>query len=297
MRNLLHYVPPIYTVTVLPAEHGTVSASPMSGSTKQTVTLSNTADTNYVFDKYVVNGAALYDGNKFDFYKSNVTVTGLFKLNILSQLDFLYQAKDLTDDRIPNKATNSSFGDYMKSGTLESHDTGANTYLTNANGGSNYLYKDLTTAQLDAMKAVNSTYTFFIKVMQDGGDTGIGGIVSWRYTNNGSAYVYMIRARSQQLELHTTQGYLCGSNFSLTSPVVYKVVISGSNFYAKNLDNNAEYSLTYSTNRNMGTRMTSFFAGTNEYNLSRFYGLAGIARATTAEEDEEVKEILTNQSA
>ncbi|MBO7714111.1 MAG: hypothetical protein J6S85_11105 [Methanobrevibacter sp.] len=297
MRKLLHYIPPVYSVTILPSEHGSITANPMTGIGKQTVILSNTADNNYVFDKYIINGATLYDGNKFDFYKSNVTVTGIFKLNILNQLDFLYQAKDLTNDRIPNKAANSSFGDYMKAGTLVSHETGADTYLTNSNNGSNYLYKDLTTAQLDAMKAINSTYTFFIRVTQDGGDTGTGGIVSWRYTDNNNAYVYMIRSRSQQLELHTTQGYLCGSNFSLTSPIVYKVVINGSNFYAKNLNNNAEYSLTYSTNRNMGTRMTTFFAGTSEYNLSKFYGLAGIARATTADEDEVIKEILTNQSA
>lgn len=191
-------------------------------------------------------------------------------LSIPQDMDFIYQAKDFDGSKITNKAPNSTFGDYMKSGTLVSHDTGANTYLTNSNDASNYLYKDLTTDQLNAMKAINSTYTYFIRVIQDGGDTGIGGVVSWRYTNNSNAYVYMIRARSQQLELHTTQGYLCGSNFSLTSPVVYKVVISGSSFYAKNLDNNAEYSLTYSTNRNMGTRMTSFFAGTNEYNLTRF---------------------------
>lgn len=52
---------------------GTISASPMSGVDGDTVTLSNSPDTNYTFDGYTVNGATLYDGNKFDFDGSDVT--------------------------------------------------------------------------------------------------------------------------------------------------------------------------------------------------------------------------------
>ena len=214
-----------------------------------------------------------------------------------SDMDFLYFAKDLDGTKIPNSAPNSTFGDYMKSGTLVSHDTSANTYLTNSNRGSNYLYKDLTTVQLDAMKAISSTYTFFVRVMQDGGDAGVGGILSWRYNNGvNDTYTYMIRAFEQQLQLYTTHGYYCGSDFSLTTDRVYKVVINGSSFKAYNLDNNAEYSLTYSTNRSMCSQMRTFWASTGEYNLSRFYALAGIPRATTAEEDEVIKQCMMNQS-
>lgn len=214
-----------------------------------------------------------------------------------SDMDFIYFAKDLTATSIPNSAINSTFGDYMKSGTLTINDTGANTYLTNANGSGNFLYKDLTTAQLDSMKAINSTYTYFIRCMQTSGDTGMGGILSWRYNNGGNnTYIYMIRAYQQQLQIHTTTGNQCGSNFSLSTDRVYKVVINGSSFKAYNLDNNAEYSLTYSTNRSMGSQMRTFWAGIDEYNLSRFYALAGIPRATTSEEDEIIKTAMMNQS-
>jgi len=214
-----------------------------------------------------------------------------------ADMDFIYQAKDLDSSKIPNKVQGSTFGDYLKSGTLTSNYTGAACYLTNANNGSNYLYKDLTSAQLDAMKAVSSTYTYFIRCMQLTGDTGMGGILSWRY-NGGSnnTYIYMIRAYQQQLQIHTSSGNQCGSNFSLTIDRVYKVVINGSSFKAYNLDNNAEYSLTYSTNRSMGSQMRTFWAGSDEYNLTRFYAIAGIPRATTTEEDTKIKNILMNQS-
>jgi hypothetical protein len=132
--------------------------------------------------------------------------------------------------------------------------------------------------------------------MQLSSDTGTGGILSWRYNNGGNdTYIYMIRAYQQQLQLHTTQGYNCGSDFSLTTDRVYKVVINGSSLKAYNLDNNAEYSLTYSTNRSMGSQVRTFWAGDYEYNLTRFYALAGIPRATTPEEDVAIKDLLMSQ--
>ena len=219
-------------------------------------------------------------------------------LSIPHDMDFIYQAKDLNGSKIPNKAPNSTFGDYLVSGTLTSEGSGANTYLMNMNQANNFLYKDLTTDQLNKMKAVDSTYTYFIRCVQLPSDTGMGGILSWRY-NGGitTTYKYMIRAYNQQLQIHTDTGHQCGSNFSLTTDRIYKVVVNGSSFMAYNLDNNAEYSLTYSTTRSMGSQMRTFWAGTNEYNLTRFYALAGIPRATTASEDAIIKQVLMNQSA
>ena len=215
-----------------------------------------------------------------------------------SGLQFLYQAKDKGSTSIPNKAPGSTFGDYLISGTLTSEGSGSYTYLVNMNLGNNFLYKDLSYDQLNQMKAISSTYTYFIRCVQLTSDTGVGGILSWRYNNGANdTYIYMIRAYQQQLQIHTTTGYNCGSNFSLTTDRVYKVVVSGSNFYAKNLDNNAEYNLTYSTNRSMGSQMRTFWAGTEEYNLTRFFAIAGIPRATTAEEDAVMKDTLMNQSA
>lgn len=219
-------------------------------------------------------------------------------LSIPQDMDFIYQAKDLNGSKIPNKAPNSTFGDYLVSGTLTSVVSGANTYLENMNQANNFLYKDLTTAQLNNMKAVDSTYTYFIRCVQLPSDTGMGGILSWRYNNGvNNTYIYMIRAYNQQLQIHTDTGHQCGSNFSLTTDRIYKVIVSGSSFMAYNLDNNAEYSLTYSTDRSMGSQMRTFWAGTDEYNLTRFYALAGIPRATTTSEDAIIKQVLMNQSA
>lgn len=107
----------------------------------------------------------------------------------------------------------------------------------------------------------------------------------------------MIRCDSQQLQIHTSSGRNLGSDFSLATDIVYKVVINGSSFKAYNLDTSATYSLNYSTNRSMGTRMTTFSAGySGETSLDKFYAFAGIPRATTAEEDESIKTALMNQS-
>lgn len=213
-----------------------------------------------------------------------------------SDMDFIYLAKDFDGSKITNKAANTTMGDYLQMGTLTLNGTGANAYLSNNLSSNNYLYVDLTTAQLNAMKAASSTYTYFIRVMQT--SAGLGAIVSFRMLDD-DAYIYMIRSNNQQLQLHTTTGYDCGSNFSLTTDRVYKVVINGSSFKAYNLNNNAEYSLTYSTNRTMTSRMTTFNAdlgSSGEANLDRFYALAGIPRATTAEEDEVIKQCMMNQS-
>ena len=214
-----------------------------------------------------------------------------------SDMDFIYFANSFDGSKIPNSAPNSTFGDYLKQGSLTLNGSGSAAYLTNGLSSSNYLYKDLTEAERTAMKAVYNTYTFFIRVMQD--QSGVGGIISWRSDINSK--IYMIRAFNGQLELYTTQGYDCGSDFSLNTDRVYKVVVFGSSFKAYNLDNNAEYSLAYSNTRWMQNRMASFNAdltstSTMEAKLSRFYALAGIPRATTAEEDANIKTALMNQS-
>ena len=213
-----------------------------------------------------------------------------------SDMDFIYFANSFDGSKIPNSAPNSTFGDYLKQGTLTLNGSGSSAYLSNGLSTSNYLYKDLTTAQLNAMKATNSTYTFFFRVMQD--QSALGGIVSWR---NGNTYIYMIRAENYQVQIHTTSGTNLGDNFRLDTDRVYKIVVNGSTFKAYNLDNNADYTLTYSTNRTMTARMATFNADlstsqSTEAKLSRFYALAGIPRATTAEEDANIKAALMNQS-
>ena len=215
-----------------------------------------------------------------------------------SDMDFIYLANNFDGTKIVNKAINSTFGDYLVAGTITLNDSGSTAYLSNNLDRNNYLYKDLTSSELDLFKAIDNTYTYFIRAMQTSG--GTGGIVSFRY-NNESSYVYMIRCVNNQLQIHTTSGNNLGSNFSLTTDNVYKVVVNGSTFYAKNLDTDADTTISYSTNRNMSSRMTSFRADSsssygNEAYLDRFYALAGIARATTDAEDAIIKDVLMNQS-
>lgn len=80
MKKLLHFVNPVYNVNVLPSENGSVTASPISGTYGTEVTLTNTPAEGYVFDKYELTGATLYDGNKFKIKKSDVNVQGYFRV-------------------------------------------------------------------------------------------------------------------------------------------------------------------------------------------------------------------------
>ena len=124
---------------------------------------------------------------------------------------------------------------------------------------------------------------------------GVGGVMSTRY--NGGGYNYMIRCENLQLQIHTGSGTNLGSDFMMNVDRVYKVQINGTSFNAKNLETNAEYNLTYSGGRSMGTLMTSFNAGyRGEGELDRFYAFAGIARQTTDSEDDAIKDVLMNQS-
>lgn len=213
---------------------------------------------------------------------------------IPSDMDFVYLAKDFDGSKIPNKAVNSTFGDYIQYGTLTVNNSGASCYLSNNYSDNNYLMNILSSENATKIQGVNNVYTFFIRMMQDS-TVYTGGIMSTRLEFGG--YNYMIRCESNQLQIHTNSGTNLGSDFSLAVDRVYKVVVNGINFSAKNLDTNAEYNLTTNTSRDMGKYMTSFNAGySRESYLDRFYAFAGIARATTAEEDAAIKDVLMNQS-
>lgn len=209
---------------------------------------------------------------------------------IPEDMDFIYQAKDFDGTKIPNKAINSTFGDYLQYGSLTLNGSGATCYLSNNHSDSNYLYKILTNDELTKIKAIDTAYTWFIRVAAT---SGTGGIMS---TRESGGYIYMIRNNNNLLEIHTGSGHAI-NGFTLTQEYVYKVVINGSTFYAKNLVTGDEYSFTYSTNRDMGKEMRTFNAGfTGESNLDAFYAMAGIARETTDAEDEMIKNILLQQS-
>lgn len=211
--------------------------------------------------------------------------------SIPSDMDFIYFANDFDGTQVPNKATGTNaFGPYLQMGTLTKNGSGSDCYLSCGLSSSNYLYYDLTTAQRDAMYGNNgNTYTFFIRAYNR--TNGTGGLFSWR-ANGG--YQYMIRSSGQYLQLHASSGGT--SNFSLDSDQVYKVFVNDSLFKAIKLSNGNTYAMTINT-RSMGTRMTSFWAGFGgESYMDRIYALAGIPRATTAEEDEIIKTVLLNQS-
>jgi len=209
-----------------------------------------------------------------------------------SDMDFVYLANDFDGTQIPNKATGTNaFGPYLQMGSLTKNGSGSDCYLSNGLSSSNYLYYNLTTAQRDSMYGNNdNTYTFFIRVYNRS-NNNVGGIFSWRA--NGGGYQYMIRSSGQYLQLHTSGG--ANTNFSLDADQIYKVYVNGSTLRAVKLST-GEISSVSITTKSMGTRMTSFWAGYGgEAYLDRIYALAGIPRATTAEEDEQIKNYLLSQ--
>lgn len=66
----------VYSVSVTSAIGGTISATPTSGSSGTTITLSSTAETGYQLDYYTVDGVKI-SGNTFTLTK-NVTVSAVF---------------------------------------------------------------------------------------------------------------------------------------------------------------------------------------------------------------------------
>lgn len=76
--KLLHFVNTVYDVNLLVSEGGSVSASPLSGTSGTEITLTNTPNKGYMFVRYELTGSNLYDGNKFKIKKSDVNVRGYF---------------------------------------------------------------------------------------------------------------------------------------------------------------------------------------------------------------------------
>lgn len=209
-----------------------------------------------------------------------------------NDMDFVFLARNFDGTKIPNAVNGYGPANYLANGTLTVNGSGSSCYLTNGYSDSNYLYATIDSSQLEAMKANNGTYTYFIRVMSES-NTSVGGILSWRMN---SGYIYMIRSNQGQLQIHTSSGNNLGNNFLLTTDRVYKVQISGNNYYAENLDTGDTWSTSNSSNKTMGTKMTTFHAGySGESYLQRFYAVAGIGRATTAVEDAQIKNYLMNQ--
>jgi len=218
---------------------------------------------------------------------------------IPSDMDFIYLANDFDGSKVLNKATGTNaFGPYLVEGTITKNGSGADCYLSNG-FGNNRLYINLTQEQLYKMYPYNDgdTYTFFLRAYQDT-SRSVSGIITWRV----DGYIYMIRCYAGQLQLHTSTGYNLGSDFSLTSDKVYKVIATKNNgtcsISAKNL-NTGVVSSSYTYYPNMNTKMSSFTGYSSRIGESAtdaIYGIAGIPRATTAEEDAIIKDVLMNQS-
>lgn len=220
--------------------------------------------------------------------------------SIPSDMHFLYLANNYDGDKIPNSASNSTIGDFLRyeTGTLTKVGSGADCYIDNGNDRYNYLYTIFSNEDLNLMKADNNTYTYYFRYIVTSYSTG--GLICWRdgsSVSGGDGYKYMFRSSMASIQYHTSNGY--NTNLSLTQDTVYKAVINGDSCYIVDLnDSSKNYSLTQSFERNMNRKMTTFWAGfASEYTPNmRFYGIAGIPRATTEEEDEIIKTALMNQS-
>ena len=207
-------------------------------------------------------------------------------------MDFIYLANDYNGTNIPNRATNTDMGSYNKNGTITKNGSGSDCYLSNGLVYSNFLYIDITSARLNAMKASNSTYTYFVRVYAP--SNGIGGIICFRNTDDN--YKYMIRCNSNKIQV----GPSGDKTLTLNPNKVFKITINDANAVVNDLDGNTQ-TVNITTTRVMGTRMTSFLAGVNNYayrnegKLDRFYGIAGIARSTTSLEDAKIRAFLLSQ--
>lgn len=208
---------------------------------------------------------------------------------IPSDMDFVYLANDFVTGGIPNKVTGSDMGNYLVAGTITKNGSGSNCYLSNGNSVSNYLYIDLTASRLNAMQATGSYYTFFVRAYQY--SSGLGALFCWRILDV-NAYIYMIRCHDGLLQVHGTSGV---DVLSLSESKVFKIVVNGSNIAVSDMEGSTQ-TVSIGSSRNMSTRMTSFFAGTgSESVLDRLYGVAGIARQTTAAEDAVMRDLLLTQ--
>ena len=219
-----------------------------------------------------------------------------------SDMHFVYIANDYDGDKIPNLATNSTLGSFNRYsyGTLTKTGSGSNCYITNGSGSaSNRLYVEMSIEDLNLMKATSNTYTYYFRYVYN--SSNCGGILCWRASSpsygGSDGYVYMFRCENSQIQFHTTSGINTG--LSLTSDTVYKATVNGNSVNIVDLNDNTK-SWTYSGgsfNRTMNRMMTTFWAGcSSEYAPNaQFYGAAGIARATTAEEDNQIKTFLMTQ--
>lgn len=208
---------------------------------------------------------------------------------IPSDMDFMYLANDFASGGIPNRAANSDMGNFLVAGSLTKNGTGRNCYLSNGNSGSNYLYIDLTSATLNTMQATGSYYTFFARAYQSS-SSGLGGLLSWRILSD--AYIYMFRCNAGKLQVHGTSGV---DTLTLSASKVFKLTVNGANVTVSDMEGSAQ-TVSIGSSRSMGTRMTSFNAGYEvESSLDRLYGVAGIARQTTATEDAVIRDLLLTQ--
>ena len=64
--NIINFTPPPIYHVYTSGNYGVVNAIPTSGISGTEVTLTNTAETGYIFDSYSVSGATLKNANQFD---------------------------------------------------------------------------------------------------------------------------------------------------------------------------------------------------------------------------------------
>lgn len=208
---------------------------------------------------------------------------------IPSDMDFVYLANDFVTGGIPNKVTGSDMGNYLVAGTITKNGSGSNCYLSNGNSDSNYLYIDLTESRLNAMQATGSYYTFFVRAYQS--SVGLGALFCWQILGE-KKYNYMIRCHDGLLQVHGSTGV---DVLSMSESKVFKIVVNGSNIIVSDMEGSTQ-TVSIGSSRNMNTRMTSFFGGIeSEAVLDRLYGVAGIARQTTAYEDSVIRDLLLTQ--
>ena len=242
----------------------------------------------------MANLQKLQFNNRTILIASRDSFVAFFPEDFPADMDFIYLANDFDGTQIPNRATNTTIGAYLKSGTITKNGTGANCYLSNGINRYNYLYTDIPSAKLEVMKALNNTYTYFIRAYQGANYNTSGGLICFRY-NNSNYYKYMIRCEKGKLQFHNASPV---QTLDLNASKVFKVTVTATSAVVSDMEGTSQ-TVAITTERAMGTRMTTFQVAnpsfSTEYHLDQFYGIAGIARATTAAEDTKIRAYLMSQ--
>lgn len=211
---------------------------------------------------------------------------------------FLADDYDSVNKKIVNRVEDSEiFGELIGNGTLYRDYWGQYCYLRNT-GNSNFLYRTLTTDELNLCKAntEGSCFTYIIKASAN--TSGMGGLLSFRNGSSSSNMTYMLRVDNGMIGVNFAP--VSGStNYQKTIQFIdentYSFVIKPTSITVTNLDTNESMTIETGTNRVMSSQMRLMNAGYNNENaVTKFFGCYGAFRELNENEIQLVYNYIKN---